>query len=181
MDAAEAKRALAETRGIVVDAARILNVSRATLDRWISRTGLRATLRLTYPRRGSGGCPPGTRTTTRRLRRRPPASADGLLRIERECEVDGEYISIADASGTMVTIRLYARTEAGRLADFIQNTRRNGADVSARGHSEQTDVAAEIQVSSASERAKAKRIENAIVRICGPAVAARIQEEAAKP
>jgi len=173
MEATRIKNALVEAGGKVKGAAERLGVPRRTMDRWVTKTGVRAMVAVDHNR--GGGRPRG---------RKPPRPGvvqeidpDRRVRVERECEAGGEFISLRDVHGNMVTIKFSACVGGGstksdgrgRLADLI---------VRPDGRSQCEFIAAEIQASNAEERKRRMCLENAISRVCGPVVAAQIREEA---
>lgn len=175
MNATEVNAALDEAGGKVDEAARTLGVSRRILDRWITNNGLRGSLRERHPRRHGGGCPLGARKRTK-APRIVGLEAGPRVRVERECEAGGDFISLADSCGTMVTIKFPAcgggsarGNGRGRLAELIERP---------DGKSQTEFVVAEITVSSAEERKRIARLKSAISKVCGPTMAARVTQEA---
>lgn len=165
--------ALAESGGKVKGAAERLGVPRRTMDRWVTKAGARHLVSVDHNK--GGGRPRGRKPPSPRMVQ--VIDPDRRVRVERECEGGGEFISLKDALGNMVTIKFTACVGGGsakgdgrgRLADLI---------VRPDGKSQCEFIAAEIQASSAEERKRRVCLENAIARICGPQMAARIQEEA---
>lgn len=175
MDTNRVREALKRHNGKVDEAAATLGTSRRTLDRAISKHGLGA-LRAPLTARKRGGAPRGTGHPKGTPNRVQTIDPDRRVRVERECDATGEFISLKDARGTMVTIKFspcdgngsIKGDGRGKLADLI---------VRPDGKSQCEFISAELVASSVDERKRRLCLENAISRVCGPELAARVQEE----
>ncbi len=170
------ERAVRSTGGNVTAAAARLGVPKRTLDRRLTKSGARARIRAEMSPPNNGGRPAGNGGKPKRPRSIQTVGPENRVRVERECDADGEFISLADAHGNMVTLKFApciggsAKGDGrGRLADLI---------VRPDGRSQCEFISAEIQATSADERRRRMCLENAIVRVCGPVVAAQVHEEA---
>lgn len=179
MDAERIREALVESGGKVKEAAARLGVPRRTMDRWVTQSGARALVPVDRSR--GGGRPHGCRPPPR-VGLAPGSDPTNRVRVERECDGSGEFISLADSLGNLVTIKFStghngsARGDGrGRLAEIVCSTGKES-----RGSCQTELVSAELQVSSAEERRRRTCLERAIMRVCGPVVAAKIEEEARK-
>lgn len=175
MDTAQIDDALRKSGGSVRAAAEVLGVPRRTLDRKITERGLRSAVAV--ERNRGGGRPKGPKGPTgpKRCATIDPANR---VKVERECDAGEEFISLADGRGNMVTIKFVACGSGsargdgrGRLADLIMRP---------DGRAQTEFISAEIQASCAEERRRYRCLESAIGRVCGPAMAARVQEEMRK-
>jgi len=175
MEVARIQAALIESGGVVKVAAERLGVSRRTMNRWVAQAGARNLAPIDYSRGGGRkrGCKQPARVGI-------PQKIDVELRVrvERECDASGDFVSLRDASGNMVTIRFVpcvgggsAKGEGrGRLSNLLLGVGKNQCEF----------IAAELQTSNAEERRRRECLERAIIRVCGSAVASQIQEEARK-